>query len=66
MASWEWGAGAHNRMDGATVFGYRASDPTAYCVASFDVSGRAEFIKEKSTKPKWTSLFNPTEDICLA
>ena len=40
------------RQDGATVFGYYVSDPTAYGVVSFDADGRAETIEEKPAKPK--------------
>jgi len=43
---------ADNRADGATVFGYRVNDPTAYGVVSFDASGRAETIEEKPAAPK--------------
>jgi glucose-1-phosphate thymidylyltransferase len=43
---------AANRVDGATVFGYYVSDPTAYGVVSFDAQGRAETIEEKPTSPK--------------
>jgi glucose-1-phosphate thymidylyltransferase len=40
------------REDGATVFGYYVSDPSAYGVVSFDKDGRAETIEEKPAKPK--------------
>jgi glucose-1-phosphate thymidylyltransferase len=40
------------RQDGATVFGYYVSNPTAYGVVSFDAEGKAETIEEKPTKPK--------------
>jgi glucose-1-phosphate thymidylyltransferase len=40
------------RQDGATVFGYYVSDPTAYGVVSFDADGKAETIEEKPAKPK--------------
>jgi glucose-1-phosphate thymidylyltransferase len=43
---------ANDREDGATVFGYRVKDPTAYGVVSFDADGRAETIEEKPSKPK--------------
>ena len=37
---------------GATVFGYRVSDPERYGVVSFDAQGRAETIEEKPAHPK--------------
>ena len=40
------------RRDGATVFGYRVSDPTAYGVVEFDAGGRAIGIEEKPAKPR--------------
>jgi glucose-1-phosphate thymidylyltransferase len=43
---------ADDRTDGATVFGYRVKDPTAYGVVSFDADGRAETIEEKPAAPK--------------
>jgi glucose-1-phosphate thymidylyltransferase len=43
---------ANARTEGATVFGYYVSDPTAYGVVSFDRQGRAETIEEKPAKPK--------------
>lgn len=36
---------------GATVFGYRVSDPERYGVVSFDAEGRVESIVEKPTQP---------------
>jgi glucose-1-phosphate thymidylyltransferase len=40
------------RVDGATIFGYRVSDPTAYGVVEFDASGRAIGIEEKPKAPR--------------
>ncbi|MDR2727168.1 MAG: glucose-1-phosphate thymidylyltransferase RfbA [Deltaproteobacteria bacterium] len=37
---------------GATVFGYRVSDPERYGVVSFAADGRAETIEEKPAQPK--------------
>lgn len=45
-------ASASNRSDGATVFGYYVSDPTAYGVVSFDTEGLAQAIEEKPKNPK--------------
>ncbi|WP_323038239.1 glucose-1-phosphate thymidylyltransferase RfbA [Gemmobacter sp.] len=36
---------------GATVFGYRVSDPERYGVVAFDAEGRVESIVEKPAKP---------------
>jgi glucose-1-phosphate thymidylyltransferase len=43
---------ADGRTNGATVFGYRVSDPTAYGVVEFDAGGRAIGIEEKPTHPR--------------
>jgi len=40
------------REDGATVFGYRVSDPERYGVAEFDAEGRVVGLEEKPAKPK--------------
>jgi glucose-1-phosphate thymidylyltransferase len=40
------------RADGATIFGYRVSDPTAYGVVEFDAAGRAIGIEEKPAVPR--------------
>lgn len=53
-----YGAGMGNQLrrfsdlDGAAVFGYRVSDPTAYGVVEFDETGRAVSLEEKPEKPK--------------
>lgn len=39
-------------LDGATVFGYWVSDPTAYGVVEFDAQGRAISLEEKPSAPK--------------
>jgi glucose-1-phosphate thymidylyltransferase len=53
-----YGAGLGTRLrrfgdlDGAAVFGYRVSDPTAYGVVDFDADGKALSLEEKPEKPK--------------
>ena len=43
---------AAQRSHGATVFGYRVSDPERYGVAEFDTDGRVVGLEEKPAKPK--------------
>ena len=43
---------AAQRTEGATVFGYRVSDPERYGVAEFDADGRVIGLEEKPAKPK--------------
>jgi glucose-1-phosphate thymidylyltransferase len=40
------------RADGATVFGYWVSNPTAYGVAEFDAKGKVIGLEEKPAQPK--------------
>jgi glucose-1-phosphate thymidylyltransferase len=42
---------AADRSDGATVFGYRVSDPERYGVAELDAAGRVLSIEEKPREP---------------
>jgi glucose-1-phosphate thymidylyltransferase len=50
------GLGKHLRrfadVDGATIFGYRVADPSAYGVVTFDGSGRATSLEEKPERPR--------------
>ena len=43
---------AVNHNSGATVFGYRVSDPERFGIVEFDEAGNAISIEEKPTKPK--------------
>lgn len=38
--------------DGATIFGYRVTDPERYGIVEFDKNGKALSIEEKPSKPK--------------
>ncbi len=40
------------RENGATIFGYRVADPSAYGVVEFDDDGRAVSLEEKPAKPR--------------
>lgn len=43
---------AHQREEGATVFGYWVSDPERYGVAEFDSEGKVIGLEEKPLKPR--------------
>ncbi len=45
-------ARASTRAHGATIFGYRVADPTAYGVVEFDAAGHAVSLEEKPTHPR--------------
>ncbi len=45
-------AAARDRAEGATVFGYRVTDPERYGVVEFDKAGRVVSIEEKPPVPK--------------
>ena len=59
---------AAQRTEGATVFGYRVSDPERYGVAEFDADGRVIGLEEKPAKPKShhavTGLYFYDEKVC--
>ena len=43
---------ARDRTEGATVFGYRVSDPERYGVAEIDATGKVLSIEEKPAQPR--------------
>ena len=43
---------AHEREDGATVFGYWVRDPERYGVAEFDADGKVVGLEEKPSRPR--------------
>ena len=43
---------AHEREDGATVFGYWVRDPERYGVAEFDADGKVVGLEEKPSQPR--------------
>ena len=45
-------ARANDRAQGASVFAYRVSDPSAYGVVAFDAEGRAVSLEEKPARPR--------------
>ena len=42
----------HQSVDGASIFGYRVSDPAAYGVVELDDDGRAVSLEEKPRSPR--------------
>ncbi len=42
----------HHDIDGALIFTYQVSDPSAYGVVEFDEDGRALSVEEKPTSPR--------------
>ncbi|QDS96094.1 Glucose-1-phosphate thymidylyltransferase [Roseimaritima multifibrata] len=45
-------AAAGQKKDGATIFGYRVTDPERYGIVEFDQAGKAISLEEKPAKPK--------------
>jgi len=45
-------ASASSSASGATIFGYRVTDPERYGVVEFDAAGKAISLEEKPAKPK--------------
>ena len=43
---------AHDRAQGASVFGYEVPDPERYGVVEFDLDGRAVSLEEKPPRPR--------------
>ena len=43
---------SNKNINGATIFGYKVSDPERFGVVSFDNKGKAKTIEEKPQKPK--------------
>jgi len=43
---------AASQKTGATVFGYKVSDPESFGVVAFDAKGKVKSIEEKPSKPK--------------
>ena len=41
-----------SQLEGATIFGYRVADPTAYGVVEFDPAGRVLSLEEKPADPR--------------
>ncbi|WP_444891161.1 glucose-1-phosphate thymidylyltransferase RfbA [Microbulbifer sp. VAAC004] len=59
---------ANSRIQGATIFGYRIADPSAYGVAEFNKDGKVISVEEKPNKPKSnyaiTGLYLYDNNVC--
>ncbi|WP_444882606.1 glucose-1-phosphate thymidylyltransferase RfbA [Microbulbifer sp. PSTR4-B] len=59
---------ANARVQGATIFGYRVADPSAYGVAELNANGKVVSVEEKPKEPKSnyaiTGLYLYDEKVC--